>query len=161
MNIFVVDDETPITDSLCGFLKQMGHSCRPIQSAAEALVLMAREPVDLVVSDYKMPVMNGIDLLKIICKLYPLTDVIILTGFADVENAIEAVNSGAYAFFRKPLDVEDFKKTIMQIANERNGLAKSNGKPEELTKEYRKLRAAYEGLDKKVRQLLSGENQNG
>lgn len=161
MNILIVDDEKDILTSLSIYITRMGNCCKTATSGAEALVLLNKEQVDVVVTDFNMPVMNGIELLKIIRKLHPLTDVIILTGFAEIENAIDAVNLGAYAFFRKPLDMDDFQKTINQIKHERNGSIKNNISSADLVKEYRKLRSAYEKLHENVMKLKLEGDSNG
>ncbi len=82
--------------------------------------MLKKEGADVVVTDFRMPNMNGIELLKTIRKLYPKTKVIIYAGYASEENAMASVNYGAYGFFRKPLDRIKLVNMIKQIKREHN-----------------------------------------
>jgi YesN/AraC family two-component response regulator len=74
---------------------------------------------DVVLTDIKMPELNGLEVLEEIRSQKPATRVIIMTGYADLENAIAAVNSGAYAFFRKPLEMDKMKECLQRIEREK------------------------------------------
>lgn len=118
MNFLVVDDDEVIRDSLCGFIEMKGHTCKQASSGEEAIDIIIDECVDVVVTDLKMPDMDGIDLLKNLRKLCPQTKVIIMTGHADTETAMEAVNFGAVGFFRKSIDNLKLARMIHAIETE-------------------------------------------
>jgi response regulator RpfG family c-di-GMP phosphodiesterase len=82
-------------------------------SPSKALEAIRESPIDLVVSDYLMPGMNGIEFLLEVKKLHPYATRILLTGYADKENAIKAINEvGLYQYIEKPWENEEFKLII-------------------------------------------------
>lgn len=154
MKFLVVDDMSMARKSLKGFLEQKGHSCTTACNGARAWEKVQKEKFDVVVTDFKMPQMNGIELLKKIRSFCPKTDVLIFTGYADVENAIDAVNFGAYAFFRKPLDMNDLTATIEKLEKERVSPSFNKGTPKEWKEEYSKLETVFNNLRGSVERLI-------
>jgi two-component system, NtrC family, response regulator HydG len=150
--MMLIDDEMPILESLERALKPSGYECFPFQRSTDALEAYAQDRFDLVVTDFMMPDMDGIDVLKTVKTIDPEARVIILTGYADIENAVAAVNNGAYAYFRKPLDFRDFIKTLKQIEQEIEGKQHVMD-PNRLQEEYYRLRMAFESLQKTVREM--------
>ncbi len=118
MKFMIVDDEEVMRDSISRFLEQKGHSCETALNGEEALEIIKNDGFGVVVTDYKMPVMNGFELLKIIKKKYPKIKVIILTASANIKNAVAASKYGAYGFCRKSEDLIKFSKIIQQIEQE-------------------------------------------
>jgi two-component system probable response regulator PhcQ len=113
--VLFVDDEPHVTDSLRRALRKEPYDVLSAHSADEALRVLARESVDVVVSDEKMPGMPGSEFLAMVCKLYPETIRIILTGQASMEAAIRAINQGEiYRFLTKPCNEADLAFTIRQ-----------------------------------------------
>lgn len=91
--IVIVDDEEIVTQSLMSFLQlETEYEVHTFQSPEEALQLLRQRPIDLVISDFLMPGMNGLQFLAAVKKLHPDTPRILLTGYADKENAIRAIN---------------------------------------------------------------------
>ena len=94
-----------------------------VNSGEEALKVLARNPVDVVILDVRMPGMDGIETLRALKKDYPLTEVIMLTGHASVEAAVEGMELGAFDYLMKPMQIDDLlykiqdaykKKTIQE-----------------------------------------------
>jgi len=113
--VLFVDDEPHVTDSLKRSLRKEPYEVLSANSASEALKMLAREPVDVVVSDEKMPGMQGSEFLAQVCNLYPETVRIILTGHGSMEAAIRAINEGEiYRFLTKPCNEVDLAITIRQ-----------------------------------------------
>ncbi len=119
--IVVVDDETIITSAFKTLLKVEGfNDGHFFNSPAEALEFLKDNKPDIVVSDFLMPDMNGLEFLTEVNKLYPEVSKILLTGYADKENAIRAINEvGLYRYIEKPWDNNDL------ILNIRNGIERS------------------------------------
>lgn len=116
--ILVVDDEEDIRDSLKALLESSLDNVDVLVAASgsEALATMRASPVDLVISDYKMPGMNGLELLAAIGKGSPQVPRILVTAFPDLEIAIRAINeAGIENFFTKPFDPD-------QVVNVARGL---------------------------------------
>jgi len=104
--ILVVDDEELIRWSLCERMRAEGYDVVEAGTGAAALE-QAREGVDLVLLDYKLPDMDGVTVLKKIKELDPDALVILLTAYASVDTAVEAMKEGAFHFANKPFDVDD------------------------------------------------------
>jgi two-component system probable response regulator PhcQ len=101
--VLFVDDEPHVTESLKRALRKEPYEVLSANSADEALEVLARQPVDVVISDEKMPGMQGSEFLAVVCKQYPETIRIIMTGHGSIEAAIRAINEGEiYRFLTKP-----------------------------------------------------------
>jgi DNA-binding NtrC family response regulator len=105
--VLLVDDEAPFVEALAKRLDKRGLEVVLAYSASEALQKLAEVGhIDVVVLDVKMPGMDGIEALKHIKGSYPLVEVIMLTGHATVETAIEGMKLGALDYLMKPCDME-------------------------------------------------------
>ncbi len=105
VTIVIVDDEEMVLTSLNSFLAlETDYTVKTFTSAKEALDFIAKEAIDLVMSDYLMPEMDGISFLAEVKKLRPEVPRIILTGYADKENAIKAINNvGLFQYIEKTI----------------------------------------------------------
>ena len=119
--IVVVDDEKIVTSAFKTLLKVEGFSdAHFFNSPKEALEFLVQNVPDLVISDFLMPEMNGLEFLSEVKKLYPEVSKILLTGYADKENAIRAINEiGLYRYIEKPWNNDDL------IINIKNGIERS------------------------------------
>ncbi len=118
MRLAIVDDERPTLEILKDNLKPTGFETVVFDDPVQAIESIKDGSFDVVITDFKMPGMTGIDVLKSVKKINQTTYVIIVTGYADIYNTIEAVNHGAFAFFRKPLNFQDFIETLLKIEKE-------------------------------------------
>ena len=106
--IMLVDDEIEFVETMAKRLaKKKIKVIKAFESSTALEMLAAHEDLDVVVLDVKMPGMNGIDALKEIKAVSPLTEVIMLTGHGTIESAIDAMRLGAYDFLKKPCDFEE------------------------------------------------------
>ncbi|MBI4535824.1 MAG: response regulator, partial [Ignavibacteriae bacterium] len=94
-----------------------GYDVGTASDGEEAIVALQKRSFDLVLLDIKMPGMSGFDVLKIIKEKYSKSKVIMLTGFADLKNAIESKKLGAEDFVSKPYDLVDLLTTIERVLN--------------------------------------------
>ena len=119
--IVVVDDEKIVTSAFKTLLKVEGFSdAHFFNSPKEAIEFLKTNVPDLVISDFLMPEMNGLEFLTEVKKMYPEVSKILLTGYADKENAIKAINEvGLYRYIEKPWDNDDL------ILNIKNGIERS------------------------------------
>ena len=119
--ILFVDDEPNVTSALKRALRREPYEILSAVSAKEGLEILAREPVDVVVSDEKMPGMSGSAFLGEVCHKYPNTIRMMLTGQASLEAAIRAINEGeVYRFFTKPCNDADLAVTIRHALQQRD-----------------------------------------
>ena len=129
--ILIVDDQPSVLEMMHAFFTGESYRVFKADSGPAALALMAREPVDVVISDERMPGMAGTELLARVRRQYPDTIRIVVTGHADLDTALRAINEGEiFRFFTKPCNMVDLAVTI------RHGLEKRA-----LEKENRRLAA--------------------
>ena len=100
--LLIVDDEKPITEALSSLFEDRGYCVSSARSAEEARKIMEHSVIEVVLSEVRMPERSGIDLLKWIKKNHPMTEVIIMTGYASVEDGVSALKEGAYDYLIKP-----------------------------------------------------------
>ena len=116
--ILVVDDEETLRDVLSGELVNSGYDVTTASDGDEAISTIQNKKFDLVLLDIKMPKVDGFEVLKFIKKTIPTLRVIMLTGFADLKNAIESKKHGAEDFVSKPYDLVDLQTTIERVLSE-------------------------------------------
>jgi len=123
--VMVVDDE----ESLCKFMQIMlskeGYEVTTAQSARDALVHLKSQPVDLVVTDLMMPEMSGLEFIQALRRSSPDTECIVMTAYASVDSAIEALKLGAADYITKPFNIDEVKITVEQLLSRRD-LAEEN-----------------------------------
>jgi DNA-binding NtrC family response regulator len=107
IKVLLVDDEAEFLETLIKRIKKRNVDITGANSGEEALKALAREQVDVVVLDVRMPGMDGIETLKALKKAYPLTEVIMLTGHASVEAAVKGMELGAFDYLMKPMQIDD------------------------------------------------------
>jgi len=105
--VLLVDDEVEFLETLVKRLKKRNLTVSGVNSGEQAIEALARDPVDVVVLDVKMPGMNGLETLREIKKSCPLVEVIMLTGHASMEVAIEGMEQGAFDYLMKPMDIDE------------------------------------------------------
>jgi DNA-binding NtrC family response regulator len=108
----IVDDEAIVRDSLSKWFHEEGYEVGSAESAAEALTRLAERRWDLALVDIKMPGTDGIELQRRMQEIDPEMAVIIMTGYASVETAVQALKNGAYDYVTKPFDPDDIAHTV-------------------------------------------------
>ena len=131
--ILIVDDEATIRDTLCTVLKEEGFDAESAENGRAALEKIQQNNYDLVITDLRMPEMDGLELLKAVKLNSPQTSVIIITAYGSMESAIEALRLGAFDYLIKPLDFDDVILRVRRLMEHR-----------ELVEENRILREAIE-----------------
>ena len=125
-SILIIDDERDMLQLLKRSLEpDMKCRIHTAQSGKEGLQILARESLDLVLADIKMPEMSGLELLERIKRDYPDLTVVMMTAFGGVETAVEAMRNGAYDFITKPFDHETLLVRL-EKALERSSLIREN-----------------------------------
>lgn len=116
--ILIVDDDAEIRSHLAHILKGAGYETCAVSSTKEASEKVDAEMFDVVLLDFMMPKANGIDALPEIRRKRPRAKVIMMTAFATVENAIEAIKNGASYYLAKPFKIEELLTTIRKALEE-------------------------------------------
>ncbi len=110
--ILVIDDESRMCDSLAELLGGSGYKVQTTQSAPAAVELLKQEPFDLVITDIKMPELTGLDILKVVKEIDSETIVILMTGYASLESALEAIKNGAFEYLLKPVEFTQLEISV-------------------------------------------------
>lgn len=116
MNIVLIDDEPIIHQSLTPFLERSGHCVRSANDGIEGLALIADNEPDLVVSDVKMPRMDGLELLATLHARNPTLPVVLITGHSDAATTTSALDNGAFAHLRKPVKLDELTRVVSRVA---------------------------------------------
>jgi len=123
--ILVVDDE----ENLCEFMRIMlskeGYQVETVQSARDALSQLEKNPVDLVFTDLMMPDMGGLEFIRQLRESRPDTECIVMTAYASVDSAIEALKLGAADYITKPFNLDEVKHTVRQLLSHREVVAEN------------------------------------
>lgn len=114
-SILLVDDEEIARTNMNHVLTKEGYDCFCASNGVEALAVLGREEIDLVVTDLKMDQMDGIELLQEINRTHPEVPVIMVTGFATVASAVDAMRQGAAHYLGKPVNLEELRATVHKV----------------------------------------------
>ena len=110
--IMVIDDEKIVGDMAKMSLENEGYKVETFINAEPALARLKEEKFDVVVTDYKMKGIDGMEVLRTVKSLYPETKVIMITAFANLDTAIEALRGDVHDFFPKPVKIKELKASI-------------------------------------------------
>lgn len=119
--IIIVDDEKRMCDSLSELLAGEGHDVQGFQHPQEAVEAIRNQRVDLVISDIKMPLMDGMAVLKAVKEIDDGIPVILLTGYAALDSALSAISHGAYDYLLKPVDYSRLELSVNRALEHRHG----------------------------------------
>ncbi|HEY3278775.1 MAG TPA: response regulator [Syntrophorhabdaceae bacterium] len=139
--ILIVDDNVELREILGEYLQGEGDFLEGAGNGKEALAMYGKRPYDLIITDLNMPLMSGMDLLKGIAKYGSTTECIIITGYASLDTAIEAVKLGAFDYIVKPFRMEELR-VVVKNARDKIMLKKVNARL------FEKLSYFYEELEK-------------
>ena len=139
-NILIIEDDKNTKEGLKKFLEMEKYNVAAFEKGEEAISYLEQNKIDIILSDMRMPGMNGIEILKKSKKISPSTFVIILTAYGTVDNAVEAMKLGAYDYLTKPLNLDKLSIVVQRALS------------------YRKLKEDYELLKQEVNKRYSFEN---
>ncbi len=114
-NILIVEDDDDARWGLSLFLKKEGYKVFEASDGLNAITLLNKESIDLVLSDLKMPNLDGLDLLKFCNKNYKDTTFVMMTAYGDCESFYEILNCGAFEYLNKPVRLEEVLTLIKRI----------------------------------------------
>lgn len=173
--ILVADDERGMRELLAIILKGEGHTVTVAERGDQALEMVRREPFDLVITDLRMPKVDGLEILKAVKDSTPETAVIMISAFSSTEAAVEALKLGAYDYITKPFKVDEVK-VIIQNALEQKRLLGENIRLQSLVASFQNrfegiiaksqgMREVFETVQKIARTsstvMITGESGTG
>ena len=146
-NILVTDDEPATLETLSAALEDMGYKITTAVNGQEALTLIRRQPFNIVIADIKLPDISGLEILETTKELYPEAAVIMITGHASIETAVDAINEGAYAYILKPVAMNELENIINNALREQRLLIENRELVESLQQSNKRLAEANLALE--------------
>ncbi len=126
--ILIVDDEQVARDNMQHYFKNLGHTTQVAGNGVEALKqIEGSDHFDVMITDLKMDKMDGLTLIEKVAKLSPETNVIMVTGYATVSNAVDAMRKGATHYLSKPVQLDELNSTVDEILHKQKRLQVSQG----------------------------------
>ena len=117
LQVLVIDDEPIVCERIKSSLEKFGLEVETFTESQQAVKRIAEKKFNIVVTDLKMKGLDGIEVLKLVKEMNPICEVIVITGFATVEKAREALKIGAYDFIAKPFKLTQLRDLIMKAAS--------------------------------------------
>lgn len=159
--VLLVDDEPNVLKALGRSLRQESIEILTAPSGADALDIMREQPVDLLISDMRMPGMSGAELLAIAAREWPDTRRVLLTGYADLESTIKAVNEGRISsYLNKPWNDVELRQIVSELLHARFLELENQALTAELAEKNRELEVLNAGLEVKVRKRTEELSQS-
>ncbi|MDH4231653.1 MAG: sigma-54 dependent transcriptional regulator [Nitrospirota bacterium] len=155
--ILIIDDEKIALKNLEHVMKKEGYSVVATQSGQNAIKLLEEQPFDVVLTDLRMEKVDGMQILKRCHELYPDTEVIMITGFATLETAVETMKHGAFYYISKPFKLDEVRKVVRE-AIEKVHLKHENQQLREQIENYQgKVKIITQ--DPKIKKILDTARQ--
>jgi len=136
INVLIVDDDDITRESLMTVLNNQGFNCRQASNGQEALEEIKTNDFDVVITDLEMPKMNGIELLEQVSTIRPRVSFIIITAYASIETAIEALRKGAFDYLLKPINFEDVAHKVKKLVEHKELVYENQALRQEVNSQY-------------------------
>ncbi len=146
--ILVVEDEAGARATMSAILEDAGYKVTGLEKGAEALEMIRSRSFNVIIADIRLPDIDGIEILELAKEINPEVAIIMMTGYASIETAVNAVNEGAYAYFVKPINPDEIKTTIANALKQQRLSLENKRLVESLQHSNRLLFEANEELKK-------------
>ncbi|MEA2101197.1 MAG: response regulator [Thermodesulfobacteriota bacterium] len=140
----IVDDDNETLDLIAQILEEEGLFPIPFHRAEDLLETIQDKDLDLIICDLKLPGMSGLDLLNTIHELHFDIPFVLITGYASIESAIEAVNRGAFYYIKKPFNIEEIRFVINTVRQKQHLIEEITNLKEELIKMHNSIKEMEE-----------------
>jgi len=145
--ILVTDDEINTLKTLSANLEDMGYRVSTATNGKEALELIRKRGFNIIIADIKLPDISGLEILETAKELNPETAVIMITGHASLETAVNAINEGAYAYILKPVAMSELETTLKNALREQRLLIENRELVESLQQSNKRMEEANRALE--------------
>jgi len=172
--ILVIDDESSQRQILAGYLKRKGYTVLEAGSGKDGINIALNNLIDIILTDFKMPDITGLEVLKEVRKFNPETSIVLITAFGTIEDAVKAMKEGAYDYLTKPIDLDELEMLIKRIDERHQLISENKMLREQLTDRYKLtgiiassrkmeevLSIASRAADSKASVLIKGESGTG
>ncbi|MCK9426635.1 MAG: sigma-54 dependent transcriptional regulator [Ignavibacteriaceae bacterium] len=173
-NLLLIDDEQGQRDILSGYLKKKGFTVYTAGSGEEGIRLAQCNPIDIIISDFKMPDKTGIEVLEAVKIINPEISFVMVTAFGTVENAVKAMRLGAYDYLAKPIDLDELDLLLERIIENKNLKSENQYLKQQLEERFKissiisqsprmeeAISLAARVAESKATVLITGENGTG
>ena len=173
-NILIIDDEKSQRDILQGYLAKKCYKVFTAESGSQGIKIINENLVDIVLSDYKMPEMTGLEILAKVSQINPEISFVIITAYGTVENAVNAMHLGAYDYLSKPVNLDELDLLIARIIEHKNLKSENELLKKQLYERYKLssfishsskmeevISVAVRVAESKATILITGENGTG
>lgn len=173
-SILIIDDETAQLNSLKSFLSRRNYSVFTAPGGKQGFDIVQKELIDLVLTDYRMPDWNGLAVLRKIKEFNPEIDVVVITAYGNIEDAVEIMKAGAYDYLTKPIDLDELENLIQRVKEKRQLTVENRLLKEQLRERFKfdaivsqsgemeaVLNAAVRVAASKASVLIRGESGTG
>jgi len=147
-SILVVEDEAGTRATLCAILEDAGYEVIGLEKGTEALEIIRKRSPNVIITDIRLPDVGGMEILELAKEINPEVAVIMMTGYASIETAVNAVNEGAYAYFVKPVSPDGIKTTIANALRQQRLSVENKRLVDDLQRSNKLLFEANEELRK-------------
>jgi len=147
-SILVVEDEAGTRATLCAILEDAGNEVIGLEKGTEALEMIRKRSPNVIITDIRLPDVGGMEILELAKEINPEVAVIMMTGYASIETAVNAVNEGAYAYFVKPVSPDGIKTTIANALRQQRLSVENKRLVDDLQRSNKLLFEANEELRK-------------
>ncbi|MEM9552716.1 MAG: sigma-54 dependent transcriptional regulator [Acidobacteriota bacterium] len=169
--ILIVDDEPRMAEAVATALRRSGHACRVATRGDDALALFAHHGADVVITDRRMPGLDGLELMRRLLAQAPELPVLLITAYADVRSAVEAMRDGAFDYLAKPFDNDELRALVARalelgrLRRENRALRRVAAERVALVAESAAMRQVLELVDRaadsRASVLVTGETGTG
>lgn len=136
-SILIIDDEEAQLNSLKSFLARRNYEVFTATNGKQGFEIIQKQVIDLVLTDYRMPDWNGLAVLRKIKEFNPQIDVVVITAFGNIEDAVEIMKAGAYDYLSKPIDLDELENLIKRVKEKRQLAAENQSLKEQLREKFK------------------------
>jgi DNA-binding NtrC family response regulator len=137
--ILIIEDEETVRLSLKAILEEEGYEVSDVENGSGAIDLMGKKFYDILIVDYRLPDMTGLDFLKRAVQINKESVPIIVTGCISIEIAVESMRVGTHDYLVKPLNIEELKKTLKNILEEKEEMRKGKEKFQQIVQNLHEI----------------------
>ncbi len=136
LNILLIDDEPAQLTSIQSFLKRRNYTVYTAESGSEGMAVLQGKNVDLVFTDFRMPDMNGLEVVKSVKAFHPGIAVVVMTAFSDTEDAVRVIKEGAYDYLSKPVNLDELEILVQKVRDHRTLVSENSLLKEQLQEKH-------------------------
>ncbi len=137
ISVLIIDDEESQVESIKSFLRRRNYNVYTAYNGADGIKLITENAIDVVLTDYRMPGLSGLEVLKKVKEINPDIDVVVITAYGSVQDAVDIMKTGAYDYLTKPIDLDDLELMLERIKEKRALVSENRLLKEQLMERFK------------------------